>query len=112
MRFLLFSFPNEKHHIPAAVFTGCYYLESCTSRRLSSAPIAGFPLRSNKALKGEAIVCYCEPLITQQMKASGSPFGVKIDEKKDHHPIYHLGKMYDAMMLFNLASIKNYKDSH
>jgi len=35
-----------------------------------------------KALKGEAIVCYCEPLITQQMKASGSPFGVKIDEKK------------------------------
>ena len=42
------------------------------------------------ALKGEAIVCYCEPLITQledlaqsgEMKASGSPFGVKIDEKK------------------------------
>ena len=28
-----------------------------------------------KALKGEAIVNYCEPLITQQMKASGSPFG-------------------------------------
>ncbi len=24
-----------------------------------------------KALKGEAIVCYCEPLITQQMDASG-----------------------------------------
>jgi hypothetical protein len=35
-----------------------------------------------KALKGEAIVNYCEPLITQQMKASGSPFGVKIEEKK------------------------------
>jgi len=46
------------------------------------------------------------------MKASGSPFGVKIDEKKDHHPIYHLGKMYDAMMLFKPASIKDYKDSH
>jgi len=25
-----------------------------------------------KALKGEAIVCYCESLITQQMKASDS----------------------------------------
>jgi hypothetical protein len=35
-----------------------------------------------KALKGEAIVYYCEPLITPQMKASGSPFLVKIDEKK------------------------------
>jgi hypothetical protein len=43
-----------------------------------------------KALKGEAIVYYCKPLITQQIKASGSPFGVKIDEKKEHHPIYHL----------------------
>jgi len=28
-----------------------------------------------KALKGEAIVDYAEPLITQQMKASGSPKG-------------------------------------
>ena len=45
---------------------------SCTNRTLSYAPIAGFPLRSNKALKGEAIVCYCESLITQQMKASDS----------------------------------------
>ena len=26
-----------------------------------------------KALKGEVVVCYFEPLITQQMKASGSP---------------------------------------
>ena len=65
-----------------------------------------------KALKGEAIVCYCKPLITQQMKASGSPVRVNIDEKKDHHPIYHLGKMYDAMLLFKAASIKYYKDSH
>jgi hypothetical protein len=39
---------------------------------------------------------YCEPLITQQMKASGSPFGVKID----------------AIMVFKTASIKDYKDSH
>ena len=28
-----------------------------------------------KALKGEAIVHYAEPLITQQMKASSSPEG-------------------------------------
>jgi len=28
-----------------------------------------------KALKGEAIAAYAEPLITQQMKASGSPAG-------------------------------------
>ena len=28
-----------------------------------------------KALKGEAIVAYAEPLITKQMKASGSPEG-------------------------------------
>ena len=28
-----------------------------------------------KALKGEAIVAYAEPLITQHMKASGSPEG-------------------------------------
>jgi hypothetical protein len=28
-----------------------------------------------KALKGEAIVHYCEPLITKQMEASGSPLG-------------------------------------
>ena len=27
-----------------------------------------------KALKGEAIVNYCESLITQHMKPSGSPF--------------------------------------
>jgi hypothetical protein len=31
-----------------------------------------------KALKGEAIVYYCQPLITQQMEASGSPTGLKL----------------------------------
>jgi len=46
------------------------------------------------------------------MKASYSPFRVKIDEKKKHYPISHLGKMYDAMILFKPASIKDYKDSH
>jgi hypothetical protein len=34
-----------------------------------------------KALKGEVVVYYFEPLITQQMEASGSPERVKIDEK-------------------------------
>jgi hypothetical protein len=28
-----------------------------------------------KAFKGAAIVCYCKPLITQQMEASGLPAG-------------------------------------
>jgi len=32
--------------------------------------------------------------------------------KKEHHPIYHIGKMYDAMMLFKAASINDYNDSH
>jgi len=56
---------------------------------LNLARVGGFHMQvelseipSSGALKGEAIVCYCEPLITQQMKASDSPFGVKIDEKK------------------------------
>jgi hypothetical protein len=51
-----------------------------------------------KALKGEAIVNYCEPLITPQMKASSSPFGVKNDEIKDLYQIYHLSKIYDTVM--------------
>jgi hypothetical protein len=37
----------------------------------------------------------------RQMKAAGLPFRVKIDEKKEHYPICHLGKMYDAIKLFN-----------
>jgi len=32
--------------------------------------------------------------------------------KKENHPIYHLDKMYDAMMLFIPASIKDHKDSY
>jgi hypothetical protein len=31
--------------------------------------------RKAGALKGEVVVCYFEPLITQQMEASGSPIG-------------------------------------
>jgi len=58
------------------------------------------------------------------MKASNPPFRVKIDEKKEnHHPtcplvprrgrrVHHLGKMYDVMVLFKPASIKDYKNPH
>jgi len=35
---------------------------------------------------------------------------VKINEQQDHHPIYHLVKMYDVTMLFKPSSIKDYKD--
>jgi len=51
-----------------------------------------------KALKGEAIVNYCEPLITQQMKASGSPFRVKIDDKIIIIQFATGVKIYDAMI--------------
>jgi hypothetical protein len=39
-------------------------------------------------------------VIPKVMKASGPPFGVKIDEKKKHHLSYYLSIKYDAMMLF------------
>jgi hypothetical protein len=45
--------------------------ESFTNLRLSYA----------RHLKEKPWSGYCEPLITRHMKASGSPFGVKIDEK-------------------------------
>ncbi len=37
---------------------------------------------------------------------------VKIDEKKDLHPIYQFGKMCDDIILFKPASITLLKDSH
>jgi hypothetical protein len=62
-------------------------------------------------IKGEVIVNYYEPLITQQMEACGSPFGRKLMNKKDHYPIcplvsrsgrrvYPLGKTYNCMILY------------
>ena len=46
-----------------------------------------------KAFKGEAIVNYASALITQQMEASSSPLylQVKINEKKDFHPLNVIG---------------------
>jgi len=32
--------------------------------------------------------------------------------KKDHHPIYHSGKMNDNMIFLKPSSIKQPKDSH
>ena len=46
------------------------------------------------------MVSYCEPLITKPMKTSVSPFGMKIDEEKENHPINNLSKIHDIMMLF------------
>jgi len=37
---------------------------------------------------------------------------VKIDEKKDHHPKYHSGKMNNDMILLKPFSIKQIKGSH
>ena len=60
-----------------------------------------------KALKGEVVVYYYEPLITQHMGASGSPSGWKeMRNKKDYHPIYFLNKMYCAIFLCEPAVIK------
>ena len=36
---------------------------------------------------------------------------MKIDEQKDHHPICHLGEMFDSVILFKPASIMQFKDS-
>ena len=44
-----------------------------------------------KASKGEDVVYYFEPLVTQHMEASGSPFGWNMMRKKDDHPINLLG---------------------
>jgi hypothetical protein len=46
-----------------------------TSLRRSFAPIAGFPLLSNKAFRGEAVVFYLKLMITQQMGDSDLPKG-------------------------------------
>jgi hypothetical protein len=38
--------------------------------------------------------------------------GVKIDEKKDHHPIYQLDKMHGDMILHIPAFFPYFQDSH
>ena len=56
--------------------------EFCTSRRLSYAPMAGFSLRSNKAVKGEVIVNYYESLIIRQGRTSALEDPAKSGEMK------------------------------
>jgi len=36
----------------------------------------------------------------------------RLMNKKDHHPIYHLDKKYDFMMLLKAASTNLFKTSH
>jgi len=43
------------------------------------------------------------------MKASGLSFGVKINEEKEHHPIYYVGEIYDAKYFLNSLQLRNLK---
>jgi hypothetical protein len=59
-----------------------------------------------KALKGEAIVWLLRVLNNAADESLRLALWVKIDEKKDHHPIYHSGKINDDMIVLNLSLIK------
>jgi hypothetical protein len=65
-----------------------------------------------KALKGEAIVLLLRVLNNTADESLRLALWVKIDEKKEHHPFYHLGKVCGPMILLKSASIKDYKNSH
>lgn len=65
-----------------------------------------------KASKGEDVICYFEPLITQHMGASGLTVGWKLLRKKDLHQIDHLGKTHSSMILHKPTMIAYGKDSH
>jgi hypothetical protein len=55
-----------------------------------------------QAFRGEAEVFYCEPLITQQMGASGSAQRVKIFQPKKKTPWAH-SVTDNLLLLFNLT---------
>ncbi len=65
-----------------------------------------------KALKGEAIVELLRALNNAAYESLQLALWVKIDEKKDHHPIYHLGKIYNYMILLKSAPLTKLKASH
>ena len=65
-----------------------------------------------KALKGEAIVNYASPLITQQMEASGSPNGLKLMQENDFHPLYLIVIFVHFSILLNLLSLNVILTSH
>ena len=52
--------------------------QRCNARQLNTWILHESEAFICKALKGEVVVCYFEPLITQQMKASDSPAGWKL----------------------------------
>ncbi len=68
--------------------------------------------RKAGAFKGEAIVNYCESLITQQMEASGSPAGCKVMRLNDFHPLYLIGILVYFANLLNLLSLNIITTSH
>jgi hypothetical protein len=53
-----------------------------------------------QAFKGEAIVYYCEPLITQKMEASGLPERGKLMRKKDFHTFLPFGYYFWNIKFF------------
>ena len=55
--------------------SGKFILPYFYELRCSFSPVTGFPLRSNKAFRGKAVVIYREPLITQQMGESAHKNG-------------------------------------
>ena len=65
-----------------------------------------------KALKGEAIVNLLRALNNAAYESLRLALWVKIDEKKDHHPIYHSDKMNDNINFLKPSSIKQSKDFH
>ncbi len=69
-----------------------------------------------KALKGEAIITYCDLLITAADESLRLALWVKIDEKKDHHAtcplvprrgrrVYHSGEINNNMIFLKPFSI-------
>jgi len=52
-----------------------------------------------KALKGEAIVGLLRVLNNAADESLRLALWVKIDEKKDHHPIHHSDKMSDDIII-------------
>jgi len=59
-----------------------------------------------KALKGEAIVNLLRAINNEADESLRLDLWVKIDEKKDHHPTYHSGKMKEDMIFLKPSSIK------
>ena len=62
-----------------------------------------------KASKGEGVVCYFEPLVTQHMKASGSPSGWNLMRKKPTILLTYRVIILKFIIFLNHCVIKVYK---